>query len=105
MPNLLPQGSLLAKFLRNLFIESELWKPKMEAGGFEPPSRDASRQVSTCLVALLFFRLTKRQTTGSRLSYSGIDLIPQAQKTIRSSLLSDALTRPTGTAEQDGPPN
>jgi len=34
---------------------------RMEAGGFEPPSRDASRQASTCLVALLFFRLVKRQ--------------------------------------------
>jgi len=33
----------------------------MEAGGFEPPSRDVSRQASTCLVALLFFRLAKRQ--------------------------------------------
>jgi len=37
----------------------------MEAGGFEPPSRDASKQASTCIVALLLFRLAKRQTTGS----------------------------------------
>ena len=51
------------------------------------------------------FRLTERQTTGYRLSYSGIDLIPQARKTVGSSLLSDALTRPTGKIRQDGPPN
>ena len=43
----------------------------MEAGGFEPPSRDVSRQASTCLVVLLFFRLTKSQTTGRWLGYFG----------------------------------
>jgi len=45
----------VAIFLHNLFVESELWKTKLEAGGFEPPSRDASRQASTCVVASLFF--------------------------------------------------
>ena len=48
------------KFLYN----KDLRLLKMEAGGFEPPSRDASGQASTCVVALLFFRLIKRQTTG-----------------------------------------
>lgn len=43
----------------------------MEAGGFEPPSRDVSRQASTCLVALLRFRLARRQTTGSWFGYFG----------------------------------
>ena len=37
---------------------------KMEAGGFEPPSRDISSQTSTCVVALLGFRLNRRRTTG-----------------------------------------
>jgi hypothetical protein len=42
----------------------------MEAGGFEPPSRDVSRQASTCLVALLAFALpsAKRQALGSAIS-------------------------------------
>ena len=42
----------------------------MEAGGFEPPSRDASRQASTCLVALLQFALptARRQAAGSAIS-------------------------------------
>jgi len=50
---------------------SFLANQRMEAGGFEPPSRDASRQASTCLVVWLFFRLAKRQTTGSQLGYFG----------------------------------
>ena len=43
---------------------------RLEAGGFEPPSRDVSRQASTCLVALLFFALpnAKRQAPGSAIS-------------------------------------
>ena len=42
----------------------------MEAGGFEPPSRDVLRQASTCLVALLFFALpnAKRQAPDSAIS-------------------------------------
>jgi len=43
----------------------------MEAGGFEPPSRDVSRQASTCLVVYIFFRLRKRQTTGTQIGYFG----------------------------------
>ena len=37
----------------------------MEAGGFEPPSRDISSQASTCLVAYLKFAPdnTKRQVS------------------------------------------
>ncbi len=36
---------------------------KMEAGGFEPPSRDVSKQASTCLVAYfnLALLIAKRQ--------------------------------------------
>jgi len=43
---------------------------KLEAAGFEPASRDVSRQVSTCLVVLLFFALpnAKRQAPGSAIS-------------------------------------
>ena len=34
----------------------------MEAGGFEPPSRDISKQASTCLVTFLnFASLTAKQ--------------------------------------------
>jgi len=42
----------------------------MEAGGFEPPSRDVLRQASTRLVALLFFALpnAKRQAPDSAIS-------------------------------------
>jgi len=75
----------------------------MEAGGFEPPSRDASRQASTCLVAYLVFRLTQRQTTGSEFGYSGEFSPEPARTTDSASLLSDALTRPTGKVRQDGP--
>ncbi len=42
----------------------------MEAGGFEPPSRDTSRQASTCLVDFLSSRLIRRQSTGFRLDQS-----------------------------------
>ncbi len=65
----------LGKFFSQTLLGFESPPPgeqtKMEAGGFEPPSRDVSRQASTCLVVLLFFRLAKRQTTGSWLSYFG----------------------------------
>jgi len=42
----------------------------MEAGGFEPPSRDVSRQASTCLVAFLCFASlsAKRQALNSAIS-------------------------------------
>ena len=74
----------------------------MEAGGFEPPSRDVSRQASTCLVVLLFFRLAKRQTTDSRFGYFGINLISPARTTFESSLLFDALTESADKTRQDG---
>jgi hypothetical protein len=47
------QEFLLFAFSQNLPRASKA--SRMEAGGFEPPSRDVSRQVSTCLVVLLFF--------------------------------------------------
>ena len=78
-------------------------------GGIRTPVPRCFKTSLYMLSRLIFakggFRLTERQTTGSRLSYSGIDLIPQARKTVGSSLLSDALTRPTGKVRQDGPPN
>jgi hypothetical protein len=75
----------------------------MEAGGFEPPSRDVSRQASTCLVALLEIRFVNRQTTGSKLSYfDGFSPKPY-RKTGSASLLCDALTKPAGKVGQDGP--
>lgn len=42
----------------------------MEAGGFEPPSRDAFKQVSTRLVVLLYFAfsIAKRQAFESAIS-------------------------------------
>jgi len=52
-------------------LKIELMHPsserRLEAGGFEPPSRDVSRQASTCLVAYLNFALlaAKRQASGS----------------------------------------
>ena len=78
---------------------------RLEAGGFEPPSRDVSRQASTCLVALLFFRLAKSQTTGRWFDYFGEFLPKPARTTDSASLLFDALTRPTGKVRQDEPLN
>jgi hypothetical protein len=77
----------------------------MEAGGFEPPSRDVSRQASTCLVALFLFRLANRQTTGFRFSYFGKFSPEPAQTTGSASLLFDALAKLTGKVGQDGPLN
>ena len=74
----------------------------MEAGGFEPPSRDASRQASTCLVVLLYFRLIKRQATGSKLGYFGKSYPDGPNKNAGSSLLFDALARPADKVKQDG---
>ncbi len=45
-------------------IAASMVTDRLEAGGFEPPSRDVSRQASTCLVSLFEFRVAKRQTTG-----------------------------------------
>ena len=78
---------------------------RLEAGGFEPPSRDVSRQASTCLVVLLFFHLAKSQTTGLWFDYFGEFLPKPARTTGTASLLFDALTRPTGKVRQDGPLN
>ena len=74
----------------------------MEAGGFEPPSRDVSRQASTCLVALLKFALliAKRQAFNSAIS--GLNLTKSARTTDSTSLLSDALTQPADKTGQDG---
>ena len=52
----------------------------LEAGGFEPPSRNASRPASTHLVVFVFYRLHDRQTTANRFGYSGICLSPSARK-------------------------
>ena len=57
-----------------------LAKGQLEAGGFEPPSRYASRRASTHLVVSWFFRLPDRQTTANRFGYSGIGLNPSARK-------------------------
>ncbi len=89
--------------LPNLFF-TRTYGSQMEAGGFEPPSRDVSRQASTCLVVLLFFRLAKSQTTGCWLGYFGKVLPKPARTTGSASLLFDALARPTGKIRQDGPP-
>ena len=59
----------------------------MEAGGFEPPSRDVSRQASTCLVALLFFRLAKRQNDRLLTQLFRIVLALPARTTDSASLL------------------
>jgi len=77
----------------------------MEAGGFEPPSRDVSRQASTCLVALLSFHLVKRQNDRLSTRLFRIVLALPARTTDSASLLFDALTRPTGKIWQDGPPD
>ena len=75
------------------FAESE----RMEAGGFEPPSRDVSRQASTCLVVLLKFRLTLRRATGSGIGYSGKVSRSKPGRPGTLSPLIGALTKPAGT--------
>jgi integrase len=74
----------------------------LEAGGFEPPSRDVSRSASTCVVARLRVRLAKRRTTGSPLSYSGASRHRRPGRPTRASPLIDALVRPAGAVRQDG---
>ena len=51
----------------------------MEAGGFEPPSRDVSSQASTCLVALLKFAssIAKRQAIESAISVKSCRTYPK----------------------------
>ena len=68
----------------------------MEAGGFEPPSRDVSRQASTCVVARLRFRVTERRTTGSRIGYSGASRLRRPGRPTKTSPLIGALAGPAG---------
>lgn len=75
----------------------------MEAGGFEPPSRDVSRQASTCLVALFLFRVVKRQTTGFRLGYFELVSPSRPEKPAQYSPLFDALIRSAGEIWKNGP--
>ncbi len=74
----------------------------MEAGGFEPPSRDASKQASTCLVVRLRFALlsAERQATNAASSWN----LAVSSRTIdTASLLFGALFQLTDKAEEDGP--
>ncbi len=75
---------------------------KMEAGGFEPPSRDALRQVSTCLVVLLFFRLAKRQTTGSWFSYFGVSCRSRPEQPTRPACYLTPLQNPQAKSYRTG---
>ncbi len=79
---------------------------RMEAGGFEPPSRDVSRQASTCLVVLFtFFALLNAKRQALNLAISGFNLTLPARTTGSASLLVYALAGPTGKVRQDGPLN
>jgi len=75
----------------------------MEAGGFEPPSRDASKQASTCLVVLSFFASprAKRQAPGSAISEFVLSRRPE--QPLRAACFYDTLTELTGEVRQDGP--
>ena len=60
----------------------------MEAGGFEPPSRDASGQATTCLVAYLFFAFLNARRQALSSAIAEYNLFPPARTTFGSSLLS-----------------
>ncbi len=75
----------------------------MEAGGFEPPSRDAWSRASTCLVALVFFRLNKAPNDTNLNRLFRKVLASSARTTDSASPLRDALTRPAGKIGQNGP--
>ena len=75
------------------FVENK----QLEAGGFEPPSRDVSRQASTCVVVLLRFRVTQRRATGSGIRYSGKVSPRRPGRPKGLSLLIGALVKPAGT--------
>ncbi len=78
----------------------------MEAGGFEPPSRDVSRQASTCLVvSFTIFALLSAKRQARNLAISGLSLAAPARKTGSASLLVYALAGPTGKVRQDEPLN
>jgi hypothetical protein len=77
----------------------------MEAGGFEPPSRDVSKQASTCLVVLLFFALSSAKQQAFDSAISEFNLALPARKTGSASLLAYAHIKPTGKVRQDGPLN
>jgi hypothetical protein len=68
----------------------------MEAGGFEPPSRDISGRASTCLVVLLRFRAGGGQTTGFRHCYFAIDFASASRTPAATIPLFDAHDQPAG---------
>ena len=74
----------------------------MEAGGFEPPSRDVSRQASTCLVASFGFRFANRQTTGYQLRYFGEFSPYQPEKLTRQSCILTPLSNSQAKSEKNG---
>ena len=75
----------------------------MEAGGFEPPSRDASGRASTCLVGFLKFASSAANRQASD-STRPVSFHPSwTGQPAGASLLFDALARPTGKAWKNGP--
>lgn len=74
----------------------------MEAGGFEPPSRDASKQASTCLVVHLSFALLSAERRAINAA-SSWNLAVSSRTIDTASLLFGALFQLTDKAEEDGP--
>jgi hypothetical protein len=74
--------------------------PIMEAAGFEPASRDASRQASTCIVVL--FQISPPEAPDDRLPIRLVQcfLASTTQTIVSASLLFDVQIRPTGKAEK-----
>ena len=70
----------------------------LEAAGFEPASRDASRQASTCLVVL--FQISPPEAPDDRLPIRLVQcfLASTTQTIVSASLLFDVRIRPTGKA-------
>ena len=82
---------------------ADSYERRLEAGGFEPPSRDASKQASTCLFALSFFASprAKRQALGSAISEFVLSRRPE--QPLRAACFHNTLTELTGKVRQDGP--
>jgi hypothetical protein len=77
----------------------------MEAGGFEPPSRDISGQASTYIVAFLSFTVDIAKRQALSIAISRLDSPLRHERTASAIPLSDAQRSPAGEDLKDGPPN
>jgi len=77
----------------------------MEAGGFEPPSRDISGRASTCLVDFLTFAQTAAKRQAPAFTISRLVSPLRREKSAKAILLSDAADKPAEKISRSGPLN